>query len=591
MGFWANINKFFGRSQLFDLVIQNNTNTPIYPDTKAQYFTDTFTSNADVFSVISKITGPACRVPVTQVNKKSLEEQPGYAIELLNNPNPFQSQQELINQSLTIYEIYGECFLAGEKPEFGLRAGKPIRLDNLPPQWIELKIGNFFEPILGYTLLLGQQEVRYDLSDVMHYKMLNPDFQLDGKHLRGMSPLRPLLRAVAASSSGYDSMVRSFQNQGAYGILTILGVKEDDGKFSNQPKTKEQLTDLENTFRRKITGTSNAGKIFATNKSVEWTNFGLNAREMEILKLIVFAGGALYDAYGVPDILKSGSESKTYLNYQEAQKALWNNAIVPTVDGFYQKLSNWLMPLVGEEDTFFQPDYDGIPALQEDKAVLVNWMVKAGLTINEMRIALGYDKSNLSNTDIPLVSAGMTRIDEIGLPPDPNVVEQAMKEYNDYRKKGGEGSGNFDHEGRSGLVGGSGEGGGRINPTYLKNDYDLSESNINDAEFDIQKGLGFKIGKDYRTILEEDGGITIRAKDHEPEWAYFRDDIDNLGVNKIFNATIGDYNLSRDEGLMKTTMQELQKEYPNVKMRSIKIKDGTSVNDAIKIISEGINSM
>jgi phage portal protein BeeE len=185
-----------------------------------------------------------------------------------------------------------------------------------------------------------------------------------------------------------------------------------------------------------MTGSQNRGKIFATNKSVEWTPFGLDPKDMEVLKTIVFAGGALYDAYGVPDILKSGSQSKTYLNYQEAQKALWNNTIIPTVDGFYQKLSNWLMPLVGEEDTMFLPDYDNVSALQEDKAKSVDWMIRAGLTGNEIRVALGYDELPIDNMNVPLVNMGLQRVDEIGLSPDMVATEEALKrlKISDYRE-------------------------------------------------------------------------------------------------------------------------------------------------------------
>jgi phage portal protein BeeE len=122
MGFWSNVISRFGRSQLFDIVIQNNSNSAIYPDAKASYYLETYTGNSDVFSVISKIVDPSSRIPVTQVNKKTLKEQPGRAIELLNNPNPFQSKTEFIEQALTVYEIFGECLIASEKPEFGLNA-------------------------------------------------------------------------------------------------------------------------------------------------------------------------------------------------------------------------------------------------------------------------------------------------------------------------------------------------------------------------------------------------------------------------------------------------------------------------------------
>jgi len=434
MAFWDTVSKLWGRSQIFDVVIQNNQNSAIYPSSNAKYYTDTYTQNNDVYSVISKIVHPACRVPVVQVSKKTLEPKEGYGTELLNKPNPFQSTSDFVAQALTLYEIYGEYFIAAEKPEFGLRAGKPTRLDNLPPQWIELQIGTFFEPIQGYTLMLGQQEVKYLYADVLHGKTMNPDFQISGDHLRGMSPLKPLLKAVAASSSGYDSMVAAFQNQGAYGILTILGVKEPDGKYSNVPKSQEQLTQLESTFRQKMMGNSNRGKVFATNKSVEWTPFGLSPVDLNILQSIVFSGGALYDAYGVPDILKSGSQSKTYLNYQEAQKALWNNTIIPTVDMFYEKLSDWLLPMIGEGDTMFLPDYDGIAALQDDKKQLVDWLTRAGLTPNEIREALGYEPLPFENMDVPLIAMGLQRVDEIGVMPEQEQTEEVMKVLKDYRK-------------------------------------------------------------------------------------------------------------------------------------------------------------
>jgi len=259
-------------------------------------------------------------------------------------------------------------------------------------------------------------------------------------------------------------------------------VKDEEGKYSGQPKTKEQLSELERSFRQKLTGNSNRGKIFATNKSVEYTNFGLNSVDMNILNSIVFSGGALYDAYGVPDILKSGSQSKTYMNYGEAQKALWNNTNIPTVEGFYSKLSNWLMPLLGEEDTMFLPDFDDVPALQTDKGEMVKWMIQAGFSLNMIWEALGYESLNLPNMNVPLVGLGLQRIDELGII-DPGLTEQAMKEFSDYRRKGGEGSGNFNHEGRPGEVGGSGEGGaahddGKRYYNYRANEAELDESII-----------------------------------------------------------------------------------------------------------------
>lgn len=435
MGFWEGINRLFGKSQLMDLVVKNNLNSPIYPDTKATYFTQSYTGNCDVFSVINKIAAPASRVPIIQVDRKTLEEKPGYGIQLLQNPNPFQSQNEFIQAGLSFYLLFGEMFAAAEKPEFGLRANKPVRLDNLPPQWVELLIGNFFEPIKGYSFTVDQVTMNYQYADVLHWKDFNPDYQLSGTHLRGMSRLRPLLKATQTSNSGYDSMVASFQNQGAYGVLTILGVKGQDGKYSGAPNTKEQMAQFEDSFRRKMWGNSNRGKIQATNLETKFESFGLSPVDLNILKSLGVSKGVIYDAYNMPDILASGSEGRTYANYQEAMKAAWNNAIIPTLDGYLKKYSDWLLPMIGEQDTMFMADYDDIPALQTDKKELVAWLTQAQLTPNEIREALGYERLELPNMDVPLVNLGLQRIDEMGITPDMQTSESALKvlKIKDYR--------------------------------------------------------------------------------------------------------------------------------------------------------------
>lgn len=433
MAFWDRITSLFGRSKLLELIVNSNTGAAIYPDLKATYYTSTYTSNSDVFSVIEKIAGPASRVPIIQVDRKSFEENPGRGIELLSKPNPMMSIDEFIYAALVTRLIYGEMFITADRPEFGLNAGKPVRLDLLPPQWVELEIGTFKEPITGYKLMLGNEEVKYSFEDVMHLKNYNPDFQLSGEHLRGLSRLRPLLKAAMASSSGYDSMVRAFQNQGAYGLLTILGVKEKDNTYSDKPTTANQLSALKNMWQNEYAGNANRGKMAVTNKSVEWTNFGLSPVDLNILKSLGVSMGKICDAYDYPYELISGSDSKTYNNYQEAMKAAWNNAIIPQLDSLCQKLSDWLLPALGEEQTMFVADYDAIPALQADKKQLIEWLIRARLTSNEIRDALGYDPVQLTNMDIPLVEMGLTRVDEIGMMPDPGVSEGALREEKDYR--------------------------------------------------------------------------------------------------------------------------------------------------------------
>lgn len=122
-----------------------------------------------------------------------------------------------------------------------------------------------------------------------------------------------------------------------------------------------------------------------------------------------------------------------------------------------------------------------------------------------------------------------------------------------------------------------------ISPIYKKEDYDLSKDREDDALFDIQKGLGFKLSRNYRTI----GNTVIRVKNHTPEWGYFSEDIED-GATKVINVTVGDFD-NADFRKSKTTLEQIKKEYPNVEFVDILIKPGDGINEALKKISEEIN--
>jgi 8-oxo-dGTP pyrophosphatase MutT (NUDIX family) len=125
-----------------------------------------------------------------------------------------------------------------------------------------------------------------------------------------------------------------------------------------------------------------------------------------------------------------------------------------------------------------------------------------------------------------------------------------------------------------------------ITPILIKKDYDLSKDTENDAIYDIQTGLGFKLGRDYA----KKGDIIIRVKNHTPEWAYFRDDIEDFGAKAVVNITVGDYD-NKDFRKNKTSLFEMQKEFPDVQFIDLIVKDKDSINDSIKRISKEINEL
>jgi hypothetical protein len=91
---------------------------------------------------------------------------------------------------------------------------------------------------------------------------------------------------------------------------------------------------------------------------------------------------------------------------------------------------------MGEEGDYFAADYDEVAVLQDDMTKKIDWMVKAGLTMNEIRDAIGYEELNLPNMDVPLISMGYVRIDELGVMPAMDQTEDELKKLGlkDYRE-------------------------------------------------------------------------------------------------------------------------------------------------------------
>lgn len=421
-------------NRLDQYVLSQLMGRAVYPDPNSPTYLKSYTGNGDVFTVINKITEPSSTVPIYQYDKNG-EQVNGRMIQLLNNPNPYFSQSEFIEAALTFYLIFGNCYIAFQSIENGLNANKPLRLDILPPQWMDIVLGTYLDPVAGYKFTMTSNSIiDYPKERVMHWKEFNPDY--DGEttgRLKGMSRLKPIIKSVTGSDSGYDALVSSFQHQGAVGLLTILG---EDSKPRSM--SKSFLSQIKSQWKAEYEGSSKSGSIVITDKDHKWTHFGLTPVELSVLNAIGTFKGAICDAYNVPTMLLSGSEDRTYNNYQEALRALWTGANKPSIDSLLQKLTSWLAPLFGEEGQVLQADYSGIDVLQKDTAQLVTWMTLAkSFTRNEIREACGYDRIEDPAMDVVFDSAGMVPVSELGMMPGQEMTEEVMKALRlpDYRIK------------------------------------------------------------------------------------------------------------------------------------------------------------
>lgn len=412
-----------------EVIFQSIGSAPLYPDLNNRTYEKSFTDNPDVFSVISKISQPCARVPIYMVDADDNEVTDAKKLaplRLLQNPNPFESQEEFIEKLIVYYEVFGNAYIGGHEPGLGLTPKVPGRLDVLPSPWTYIVSGDFYEPIKGYQLFLSDRQVDYQLSEVLHWKTVNIDTSNPVQMFYGMSPLKALLKSVTASSSGYDAMVKTFQNMGAYGLLSLLGE-------SYSPDGKNPVDLLNQKWQEKYSGTKNNGRLVIASQDHKYTNFGLSLVDMNLLQLLGVTKGTLGDAYGVPGPLLNGSIDRTYQNYRESEKILYIDVIIPTLDAILSKLSTWLMPKYGLEGYKFKADYSVIDCLKADIALIVNAMSTAGVfTKNEIRQAVDFEPIEDPVMDEVWTGISQQPLSSMGMDNNIDNTLKALK-WKDYR--------------------------------------------------------------------------------------------------------------------------------------------------------------
>lgn len=125
-----------------------------------------------------------------------------------------------------------------------------------------------------------------------------------------------------------------------------------------------------------------------------------------------------------------------------------------------------------------------------------------------------------------------------------------------------------------------------IQPKLKEEDYELTEDEAWKFEYDLLTSLGLRGTKDYHVI---NGNTILRVKGHTPNWSNFTEQLnENPNIKRVVNITIGDYNNS-DSRRAKTTLDQIQKEFPNIEFIDIEAKDGESLNENIGYLAKTLN--
>jgi HK97 family phage portal protein len=297
---------------------------------------------------------------------------------LLTKPNARQD-------GASFFEVlYAHMLLAGNAYVEAVALGNEVReLHALRPDRMKVVPGHDGWPE-AYEYSVAGRSVRFDqlassVPPILHLTFFHP---LDDHY--GLAPVEAAAVAVdthnAAAKWNKALLDNAARPSGALVYSGPEGAVLSDQQFD---RLKRELTD---TYQ----GAVNAGRPLLLEGGLDWKAMSLTPKDMDFLEAKNSAAREIALAFGVPPMLLGIPGDNTYANFQEANRALWRQTILPLASRVGASLAQWLGPQFGGELRVVV-DTDRIDALAADRAALWDRVANAPfLTLNEKREATGY---------------------------------------------------------------------------------------------------------------------------------------------------------------------------------------------------------
>jgi HK97 family phage portal protein len=281
---------------------------------------------------------------------------------------------------------------------------------NMPSQYTKIKVNGWMQPVEAYTIdwSTNRQQL-IDAARVYHYKKFNPQYSQEGHNLYGLSPMSSLCKVVTRSNENYDAGLALIQNGMPAGILAA-----DKG---GRPMTPDEIELADKKMKSKFGGGKNKSKIMTTSAPLKWQAMGLNVGDLQLLESNKADAQDIAKAYGVPLPLIE-SDASTFNNVEEAKKFIWQNVLMPDLQGFAQGFGDWLLEGYRKQsgkNLVLDFDASNVPALQDDlntlSTRLLGEMEKGIWTGNEVKRMLGRPTdANAPHLDEYLIANNLTKL-------------------------------------------------------------------------------------------------------------------------------------------------------------------------------------
>jgi HK97 family phage portal protein len=297
-------------------------------------------------------------------------------LDLLARPNPRQTGADLLESAAGFLLVAGNAYL-----ELVSVAESPRELHALRPDRVKLVPGAEGWPE-AYEYSVAGRTVRFDAREapapILHLSLFHPT---DDHY--GFSPLEAAASAIdvhnAAAAWNKALLDNAARPSGA--LVYSAGA----GNLS-----EEQFERLKQELESHYQGAANAGRPLLLEGGLDWKSLSLSPKDMDFIQAKHAAAREIALAFGVPPMLLGIPGDNTYSNYQEANRALYRETVLPLAGRLLDAIAAWLAPSFGA-GLRLVPDLDQVTALAAERESLWSRVNAATfLSDDEKRAAVGY---------------------------------------------------------------------------------------------------------------------------------------------------------------------------------------------------------
>ena len=368
--------------------------------------------------------------PQVKLNAKALEKKAFSEVETMDmpieKPNIFQSWSEFISLYKTFLKLTGNVYIYMMAPENGVNAGAPMAFYLLPSHLIDIVLkpgANLLiddSPIDYYRLIEGAVYKDFPAESVVHIKYSNPNFDINGSHLYGQSPLKSALKNIESANEALTQNIKTLKNSGAFGFI--------HGK--QQPLNPDQAQELKDRLREMDNSPERLSNIAGVSAEVGFTRLTLTTDELQPFAYLSYDEKQLCNVLGWSDKLLNNDAGAKYSNIQESRKQVVTDDIMPDLGLLEQAFNDVILPKYTKyANTMLYFDVSTLPEMQLDMASLTSWLTRAlkdgVINRNEYREALNYPILEEEEMDVYTVSGKLNplerALEEEEKPPMPGV--------------------------------------------------------------------------------------------------------------------------------------------------------------------------